>query len=277
MRPFPAPLLPVLLLACTPGCATVAPDTSPPPQEAAYARTPGDTLRYRKRSEWSVSYGLAGMRQSRGSRNRRDARFAITFTADGRAHAWLEQTAGADGGGLPVVVAMGPRGIDSIVSEPRFPPASPGLEDQLDGFFPRLPGGPLTPGREWIDSGTDEVEDRRYVTRNSRYITYRVTGTGRIRGTAVVVVRYDAIFKSEEQRRTIPTGINPYLLYSLSGGSHTQTEEQGTLYFAPRPGRLVRRTSTGESTFSRPSGYAEAIVQDTRYRVTVDLVSSPRD
>ncbi|HET7231259.1 MAG TPA: hypothetical protein VFJ16_14720 [Longimicrobium sp.] len=287
--PLSLSLAALFLLAGASACARPA-TTPPAPQEAAYARTPGETLRYRKHSEWTVSDGLAGMPRSE-SRYRRDSRFAITFTGDGLARAWFEsvrlessggseprtvQVAGDGVAGLPFVLSVGPRGSDSVVSTPGFPSDWRGLESQFNGFFPRLPGGPLTPGRAWTDSGTDEGGDTAFVTRSSRYIAYRVTSTERIRGADVVVVRYDGTFESEERWRKQPTGIglDPYLMPAVV--SHTQTEVHGTIYFAPRPGRIIRHTWTSETFFSRPSGHVESADQQTNARVTVELISSPR-
>ncbi|HKP77390.1 MAG TPA: hypothetical protein VJT67_17805, partial [Longimicrobiaceae bacterium] len=247
---------------------------------------PGETLRYRKHSEWSTSVGLAGMMHP-PARYRRDSRFAITYTGDGRARAWIEsvrleargdtgrptvEIGGADVVGLPFILALGPRGSDSTVSRPRFSLDWSEMAGQFNGFFPRLPGGPLAPGREWTDTGTNEVQDSNFVTLTSRFATYRATGTGRVRGHDVVVVEYHSTTISDERwRRPPPEGMYPY------GGSgtvsHTESRVDGTFYFAPRSGRLVRHTWTSETSNSRPSGHVEAAEQETTARVTIDLIS----
>jgi hypothetical protein len=290
VRSCTAAFFTVHLLASTAGCASVARQSPRATQDAAYAWTPGDTLRYRKHSEWSSSYGLAGMPQSNGSRNRRDSRVAIAFTGNGRATGWFEsiqfevrggnepelRVVGSDVVGAPFVLAVGPRGSDSVVSRPRLPREWSDLENQFNGFFPRLPGGPLTMGREWNDSGSDLVEDSTRATTNTRDVTYRVAGTRRMRGVSVVVVTYEARYVTDERsKRMPPPGMDPYLMPSAV--MHRETTVNGTYYFAPASGRLVRHSWTSEGYLSRPSGYVEAATQQTNSRVTIDLVSSPRE
>ncbi len=287
MRVAPA----VLFLGGTAACAPPRPATLPGPHDATYARTPGDTLRYRKHSEWSTSFGLAGMPDAGRSRYRRDTRLAITFTADGTARGWFEamrlesrgggerpdiQQAGADVVGLPFVLAVGPLGIDSILSAPGLPPSWSELGSEFNGIFPRLAGGALTPGREWTSNGSGEREDRSFVTRYTRAISYRVVGTSTLRGVPVVVVRYDATFedRSRGRRSASSPAADPYLFPIYE--DYTRTEEHGTFYFAPATGRVVRHDWTGESFFSRPSGHVESADQRTEYRATLELVSSPR-
>jgi len=289
MRVTVSSTLGMLFLAGAGAC--VPPSRSaPPPQDAAYAFTPGETLRYRKHSEWSTT-DLAGNHQLGASRYRRDSRFAITFTGDGRARAWIEssrieergdtgpatvETAGTGVVGLPFALAVGPRGSDSTLSSPSFPPSWSGMAGQFNSFFPRLPGGPLVLGSHWTDSGTNEVQDSNFVTLSSYYTAYRVTGTGRIRGEDVVVIEYHSTETSRQRLRNPPReGSYPYGMSDLA--SQTDVRVDGVVYFAPRSGRLVRRTWTSETSFSRPSGNLEAAVQETSARVTIDLISARRE
>lgn len=282
----------ILLLIGTVACARPAPGTLRSPQDAAYARVPGDTLRYREQSEWVSSDGLAGgMHKSAPTRFRRDTRLAVTFADSGLARAWIEsvqirnpgrddgfpreQTAGAEVVGLPFVLGVGPRGSYTVVSAPRFSGSWSGLRSQFNGFFPRLPGGALTMGRTWEDSGGREVVDSLTVTTYSHHIAYRVRGTGTIRGAPVVIVEYDAEFNSDSRPRNMDAFTQPYL-HQFALGDAMRSEEHGTIYFAPGTGRLVRRTWTGDRTFSRPSGYVEAAVQEVTYRGTLELLSNPR-
>jgi hypothetical protein len=279
------------LLVCTAGCPRNVEQSSPAPGDAAYALTAGDTLRYRVRSEWSATYGLAGMPQAGGTRYRRDARLAIAFTGGGRARAWFEsvrleirdqgsrpevRVAGAEVVGMPFLLAVGPRGSDSVLSRPPLPPQWSDVGDQLGGFLPRLPGGPLPAGREWSDTGTNNEVEGHMVTSNSRDVTYRVGGTERIRGVPVVVVTYEATYQSTTRSTASPPpGMDPYLMPSMV--SYIETRARGTYYFAPRSGRLVRHSWTSERYFSRPSGHVEAATQSTIVRVTIDLVSRLRE
>ena len=273
-----------LLVAGASSCAA-PPSAAPAAQDAAYALTPGVTLRYRKQSEWTTTSGLSGMMERDRSRYRRDSRFAITFSGEGRARASIEssrlvetpaeggdatvRTAGPDVVGLPFVLALGPRGSDSLVSWPSFPQEWADMASQFNGFFPKLPGGPLTPGREWTDSWSDERGDTSIVTRTSHYTLYRVEGTERIRGTDVVVVRYVTRSTTERRWRNPLPGIDPYLMPQVM--SHRDAEVNGTFYFAPRSGRLVRHTYTAETSISRPSGHVEAFVDEITSHVTIDL------
>jgi hypothetical protein len=292
MRIFMRTGLPIIVLAGTAACARPTPGAFPQPQEAAYSRTPGDTLRYRKHSEWSTSFGLAGMPESGRTRYRQDLHLATTFAPDGTARGWVEalrvETRGSDGSraiqqgdadviGLSYELAVGPRGIDSILSAPRLAPRWAGMGSHFNGIFPRLPGGALSPGREWTNHGSGERQDSVFVTRYSRAITYRVVGTSKMRGVPVVAVQYDARFEetSRSRRSALSPGLDPYLFPPYQ--DNTRTVEHGTFYFTPATGRVVRHEWTGESDFSRPSGHVEAAVQHTEYRATLELVSRPRD
>jgi hypothetical protein len=283
-------LLSALLLSVPPACAPPAPATSPPPRDAVYARTPGDTLRYRERTESVSSDGLAGMRASAGTRYRRDARLAIAFMDGDSARAWFEavrlettgggearevQSAGPDVVGLPFVLAVGPRGIDSTVSAPLFPASWDGLQGQFNGFFPRLPGGVLAPGREWEDTGAREGTDSVFRTRYSWNASYRVVGDSTIGGVPVVSVQYESFSREARIGRSAedpsrPTYLPPY-------EDQTDRVVHGRFYFAAGTGRLVLQTWAGARDFSRTSFVgAEAAVQHTEFSGRRELISNPR-
>jgi hypothetical protein len=278
----PRPLLLILALAGVPGCA---PAKGPPPleQPAAYARTRGETLRYREHSEWSSSFGMGVPEE--GPRSVRDALVAIQFTAGDTARAWIEslriatpdrpdEVAGADVLHLPFVLSIGPRGIDSVLQRPRFPSQWEGLGQFFTRYLPPLPGGPLAAGRTWQDASSTDLSDSTWSGGRTRTATYRVAGDSVIRGQRVVVVEYTLLIQGERRMRNSPSEAPgmPYLRPMVISNFQ---EEQGRLYFAPRTGRLVLRTRTGvEEQSSTSYTSVEAATTVTKYSVTDELVSA---
>jgi hypothetical protein len=281
VRPLP------LFLALTgfPACAP-AKGPSPLEQPAAYARTPGETLRYQDRLEWSSSYGTRGATEEMQSMSVREARIAIQFTGGDTARAWIEsarratprhpeEVAGADVLHLPFLLGIGPRGIDTVIQRPTFPDGWERL-DQLftPGYFPRLPGGPLTPGRRWLHVDSVDTSDSFWIGGRTYTGNYRVVDHSVMSGERVAVVEYTLRIESRERMRKsgrYEPGEPPPRPTVLAGSQ----EEQGRLYFAPRTGRLVLRTRTGvqersSTTFAsvKPSAYR------IRYSSTTELISA---
>lgn len=284
MRMFPLrPLLPFLALAGLPGCAP-AKGPSPLEQPAAYARTPGETLRYRERYEWSSGFGMGVPEQGPGSV--RETHVAIQFTGGDTARAWIEslriatpnqpdQVAGADVLHRPFLLTIGPRGIDSVLQRPPIPSGW-----EVDQFFtrylPRLPGGPLTLGRTWRDASHVDLSDSVWTGGRTRTVSYRVAGDSVMRGERVVVVEFTALIESQRRMRNSPTEAPgmPYLRPMVISTFH---EEQGRLYFAPRTGRLVLRTRRGVHEQSSTSYVnVEASTHVTKYSGSTELISAGR-
>ncbi|HST57056.1 MAG TPA: hypothetical protein VLK84_00120 [Longimicrobium sp.] len=274
------PLTPVLLVAAAMAACAPASGPSPLELEAAYARTPGETLHYREVSRSSSRIGM-GMPapDAEASRGMHDVRVAIRFTDGDRAQAWIESprsgtaTMGANLREPPFTVRMGPRGIDSIAVPPALPETWSGVADQLQAFFPRLPGGPLPRGREWDEAATRDLSDKDWTGTQTRTVHYRVVGGGVIGGERVVVAEYELLTRSQLRgRRTAayPPGM-PY--YPPPGESTSQTE-RGRIYFAPRTGRFVRRSGSGVREQSRSVYATEAAVQVTEYTLTTELIPS---
>ena len=278
-------LLLFLAVAGLPGCAS-AKGPSPLEQPAAYARTPGETLRYRERYAWSARYGMGLPPEAEQSGNLRDALVAIQFTGGDTARAWIEslriatppqpdQVAGADVLHLPFLLTIGQRGIDSVL---QTPPISSGWE--VNQFFtrylPRLPGGPLTPGRTWQDASHVDLSDSVWTGGRTRTTSYRVAGDSVIRGERVVVVEYTLRVEGQRRMRDSPTEAPgmPYLRPMVISDFR---EEQGRLYFAPRTGRLVFRTRRGAHEQSSTSyTNVEADTHVTNYSGTTELISAGR-
>lgn len=277
------PLLLFLTLAGLPDCAP-AKGPSPLEQPAAYARTPGETLRYRERWESSSSFGM-GIPED-GPRTMRDALVAIQFTGGDTARAWIEslrvatpnqpdQVAGADVLHLPFLLMIGPRGIDSVFQRPPIP--SQWEVDQLfTRYLPRLPGGPLALGRAWQETSSVDLSDSVWTGGRTRTADYRVVGDSVTRGERVVVVEYTVLIESQRRMRDSPSSAPgmPYLRPMVISTFH---QEQGRLYFAPRTGRLVLRTRAGELDQSSTSyTNVEANTHVTKYSGTTELISARR-
>jgi hypothetical protein len=249
-------------------------------QAPAYARTPGDTLRYREVTE-RVTEVPGNPRRLQ----RRDARLAVAFTAADTARAWYDTlrlgAAEADGelsaepsvAGLVFVLAFGARGVDSALAVPAFPDAVRGRADlrwQFWDFFPRLPAGPLAPGTAWGDtmvrSRTVEGGGNGVESTDTRIASYRVVGDSVIGGHAVVVV----------EARAETNGVLSGRLFGVAVQGTTRETERGRFYFDPVRGVLVRRvrTATGVLDLTLPPGGdgPPSIRRTDQFTGTIDLV-----
>lgn len=278
----PVRLTPLLVIAA---CAPAA-GPSPSALDAAYARTPGETLHYREVSESSARIGMGVTNpHEKPSRTRRDARFAIHFTGGDSARAWFQSlrvepaegpalVAGADVLEQPFALRVGPLGIDSVPGIPPLPSGWSGLESQFRNLFPRLPGGPLARGREWSDGSTTSLSDSLYTGHQTRTLHYRVVGDSVIGRERVVVAEYELRIRGERRGRDpgrYEPGLPPIPQYAESN----YQEEQGRIYIAPRTGRFVRRTRSGTREHNRTSyTAAEGFVQATEYTGTIELLSA---
>lgn len=281
----PRPLLLFLALAGLHGCAA-AKGPSPLEQPAAYARTPGETLRYRERYEWSFHSGMGIPPEAGQSGNVRETHVAIQFTGGDTARAWIEslriaapdrpdQVAGADVLHLPFLLAIGPRGIDSVFQSPPIP-SGWGVGQFFTRYLPRLPGGPLTLGQTWQNASRVDLSDSTWTGRQTRTTDYRVAGDSVAHGERVVVVEYTSLIESQQRMRNSPTEAPgmPYLRPMVISTFH---EEKGRLYFAPRTGRLVLRTRSGvheQSSTSYTNVEASTVV--TNYSGSSELISTGR-
>lgn len=281
----PNPLL--LLVAAMSACAPVA-GPSLLGQEAAYTRTPGETLHYREVHELSLRTGMMEMIEQPPTRLVRDARFVIRFTDDDRAQAWVEslrfasieaperprRIAGADVLQQQFTLRIGARGIDSIVAAPALPEPWSEVGTLLRDFFPRLPGGQLARGQEWEDTSTQDLSDSVTTGMGTRRVRYRVVGGGVIGGERVVVTEYELESRSESRLRPEhqPPGDH---LPGKEGAEWTRQEERGRIYFAPRTGRFVRRTRSGvqDRTWS-VYGSHHSMSLTTEYTGTLDLLTA---
>jgi hypothetical protein len=250
-------------------------------QAPAYARTPGDTLRYREVTE-RVTEVPGNPRRVQ----RKDARLAVAFGAGDTARAWydsLQLGAAAEGGpprgvggvaGHVFVLAFGARGVNTVLAVPAFPDAVRGQADlrwQFWDFFPRLPDGPLAPGTAWTDTiarartvegGGNEVEST-----DTRLASYRVIGDSTIGGRAVVVV--------EAQAET--NGVLAGRLFGVPVQGTTHETERGRIYFDAARGVLVRRTRTaiGVLDLALPSAAGTRSVHRTdQFTGIIDLLDS---
>jgi|GEM_PF-3576195 len=280
-------LLTILVLAPLAGCAAAG-RTSPPPQEAAYARTPGDTLRYTWKTQLYDPDGPVGQWDSVSARRSRV--LAIAFTGGDTARAWIESlqlettgedahvdTAGPDVVGLPFVLRVGPLGSDSVLAAPQFPEEWSGSRGVFNRFFPRLPGGPLRPGRSWSESKTADVSDSLWIGEFTRDVSYRVVGSSTLHGARVVVVAFDLEETTRNRRREDGAQLPANLPFRPTLVQTQTNEEHGRFYFAPRTGRLLRVTREGIETLEVPSfTSAEAAVREDRYRSTLELVVDAR-
>ena len=248
-------------------------------QAPAYARAPGDTLRYAERAEaYTRSSGADGV-----IKFTHESRVAIAFAPGDTARAWFEwlrvaesgpdgeESAGAEGEGLPFVLRFGPRGVDGTLSAPDFPESLDRVSDlrmQFVNFLPRLPGRPLAPGVAWADTLVVEDPSEAWKGRHVRIISYRVAGDSAIGAVPVVVVEFTARVDSRGR-----------------GGLHvaydevTEREERGRFYFAPGPGVLVRRVRSGvETQVLTAVGDPDIRVdQQTAYDSRIDLIGGPRE
>ncbi|HEY0016350.1 MAG TPA: hypothetical protein VGC13_08530 [Longimicrobium sp.] len=271
---------PVLLLAAAVAACAPARGPSPLEQEAAYARTPGQTLHYREVSRSSSRIGM-GMPAPDGEASRavHDVRLAIRFTDGDQAQVWIEPprtgrpATEADPREPPFTLRMGPRGIESIAAPPELPRTRPGVADQLRDFFPRLPGGPLSRGRQWDESSTRDLSDKDWTGTQTRTVHYRVVGSDAIGGERVIVAEYELLTRSQLRGRQTMR-YDPGMPYYPPAGASTYQTERGRIYFAPRTGRFVRRSGSGVREQSRSAYATEAAVQVTEYTITSELISS---
>jgi hypothetical protein len=248
-------------------------------QAPVYARTPGDTLRYREVTERVTEVPGNPQRVQR-----RDARLALAFGAADTARAWYDtlQLGTAEEGGAARVVgdvagrvfvlSFGARGVDTTLAIPAFPDAVRGRADlrwQFWDFFPRLPAGPLAPGTAWgdtmarartVEGGGNELEST-----DTRIASYRVVGDSTIGGHAVVVV----------EARAETNGVLSGRLFSVPVQGTSRETERGRFYFDAARGVLVRRvrTATGVLDLVLPGRDGPRNVQRTdQFTGTIELL-----
>lgn len=258
------------LLAALHAHATVA-------QAPAYARTPGDTLRYREVTERVMDTPGSPPRI-----RRQDATLAIAFAGADTARAWydslrLEAEDGEprvleDGAGRVFVLALGARGVDTALAPPAFPDpirARADLRWQFWDFFPRLPDAPLVPGTEWADTivraRTVEGGGNEMESTDTRIMRYRVAGDSTIGQRAVVVV--EALGETN--------GVLAGRLFGVVVRGTSRETERGRFYFDAARGVLVRRTraATGVLDLTLPEGDRPGSVHRTdQFTGTVELL-----
>ncbi len=247
-------------------------------QAPAYARTPGDTLRYREVSERVMDTPGSPPRV-----RRHDATLAVTFAAADTARAWydslrLEAEGGGearvleDGASRVFVLAFGARGVDTTLAIPAFPEpirARADLRWQFWDFFPRLPPVPLAPGTAWADTivraRTVEGGGNEMESTDTRILRYRVVGDSTIGERAVVVV--------EAQGET--NGALTGRLFGVVVRGTSRETERGHIYFDVARGVLVRRTrtATGVLDLTLPEGDRPGTVHRTdQFSGTVELL-----
>ncbi|HST61527.1 MAG TPA: hypothetical protein VLK84_22665 [Longimicrobium sp.] len=247
-------------------------------QGPAYARTPGDTLRYREVSERVMDTPGSPPRV-----RRQDATLAVAFAAGDTARAWyealrLEAEGGGearvleDGPGRVFVLAFGARGVDTTLAIPAFPDpirARADLRWQFWDFFPRLPAAPLLPGTGWADTivraRTVEGGGNEMESTDTRIMRYQVVGDSSIGERAVVVV--------EAQGET--NGVLSGRLFGVLVRGTSRETERGRFYFDAARGVLVRRTrtATGVLDLTLPEGDRPGTVHRTdQFSGTVELL-----
>jgi hypothetical protein len=278
-------LLPILVLAPLAGCVPAAARVSPLAQEAAFARRPGETLRYVGRTEYFDSRPGEDPDRVTSARN---VRYSIAFARGDTARAWIDamtvermgevvgvDTAGPEVVGQPFTLLVDPLGKDTVIAAPRF---SPGSEaPRFIDFFPPLPGGPLGPDKVWNEYSTVDTSDSLSIGELTRSAAYHVVGDSTIHGAKVVVVAFDVSWSSQVRSRRAMVNPPPGVIYNTSMLQVRSGEEHGRFYFAPRTGRLVRRVRTGVETVETPMYTSpDAAVFETRYRSTLDLVDARR-
>lgn len=269
----------VALAGCTP-----APRVSPLAQEAAFARRPGETLRYVGRTEYCDSRPGGDPDRVTSARN---VRYAIAFTGGDTARAWIDamtvermgevvrvDTAGPEVVGRPFTLVVDALGKDSVIAAP---PLGWSEAPRFVDFFPPLPGGPLGPEKVWNDYTTLDTSDSLSIGELTRSVVYHVVGDSAIRGTKVVVVAFDVRWYSQIRSRRAMVNPPPGVIYNTSMLQVRSGEEHGRFYFAPHTGLLMRRVRSGAETVETPMYTSpEAAVFETRYRSTLDLVDVRR-
>jgi hypothetical protein len=244
-------------------------------QDAAYARAPGDTLRYREVTRSTLVIRPPERGREMRTRGGHDAVLAIAFEPGGRAQAWYEslrisrrrgwfgsaRPATAAALGRPFVLRFGERGEVETLSAPVFPPSFQGVADltrQFEDYFLRLPGGALTPGREWADTVALPSEPGAGLAARWKAARYRVRGDSVVDGHRVAVVEYE-------------TSMGPF----PSAGLHLGGGARGVAFFSPATGRFVGREEEGrwEGQVLTNAGYA--LGYTFTYTSTIRLLTAP--
>lgn len=255
-------------------------------QAPAYGRDPADTLRYHE-------LRTATIRTEGGAEpteHRRDAQLVLWFTHGDTARARYqrlemldESEMGRERAEIPGTVMRGrfallvsPDGRVRTLEVPRFPEEAGTDWDtipewQFADFLPRLPRTSLTPGAEWTDADTFDVESRAGPrlrwTRSTRYRVVRDTVAA---GRAAVVVQTEA---------------DVAMLYETKHWALLRADLQGTergrFVFATDAGVLIRRERTGtlrgRVRLNQAGQPRRDLEQTQEYSVTVALTGdAPR-
>jgi hypothetical protein len=223
-------------------------------QKAEYARTAGDTLRYRNATKMEgVVRGAAGDAPFTLTR---DATFAFAFSGGESVTAWYDalaiEASGSLGGDKPNSDAllrapfrlhMEATGKVVTVKAPEAPRTArliAELPPQLDDFFPRLPvDGRMVIGTAWVDTATRAEGDSAGHHLSIRRINHnRAARDSMVAGRRVTVIVQHVDIRITS---TVPMQTQPYIAALALTGN-----EDGTALFSVRDGQLIYRERTGE-------------------------------
>ncbi|HSJ23458.1 MAG TPA: hypothetical protein VK929_02165 [Longimicrobiales bacterium] len=274
MRSVPSAVVSLLLTAAVVGPAHV---------HGQYGAAVADTLRYAEITRGSVDMDMPGGRVS--VRSVHDAVVAVTFPTAGEARAWYVrlsiESAGPAGAARPGTEALLgqpfdftflPTGQVQSVKAPAMPAEIAAITDltrQFDDFFITLPPGELVIGATWADTVINEEAAREVDRTTSRHIrSYAVERDTTVAGVPAFVIRVhqasdiEASSEMPEENMTVSSRL-------------TGTDE-GWAVFAPGPGRLLERHSSGSLTGEmrlQPGGMEPVTVpQSYTYQRSIRLV-----
>lgn len=149
-----------------------------------------------------------------------------------------------------LVFTLDPRGAAEVVSVPTLKGSAPQMvvpQGIAQGFFPRLPGTPPTPGMSWTDTVAYEADIQGAQTSSETVFTYTVAGDTLVEGRSLLKVAMDG--EGTTSQGGVTQGMNftqeltgsedGFFLWDLEAGvmryRWTETAYSGTMSVAAAP------------------------------------------
>ncbi len=150
----------------------------------------------------------------------------------------------------PLIFTLDRRGAAEVVSVPTLKGSAPQMvvpQEVAQGFFPRLPGTPPTPGMSWTDTVAYEADIRGARTSNETVFTYTVVGDTLVDGRSLMKVRTEGegttsqggVTQGMDFTQELAGTVDGFFLWDLEAGvaryQWTEMDYSGTMSVTAAP------------------------------------------